>query len=175
VPDALNVCTSALPPGAELAQPEPVLVKRFPAVPAEERPVPPFATETGTERDTVGLPETPSPLVTEIPPVPAVIVLVAAVPAPVLVIKPFVARFPMAIKSASRLTPEAAVNRPCASTVMLGIVLAEPYVPGDTAVLASEMVPVEVIGPPVKPVPVATLLTEPEATLTLLTTFVPSQ
>src|ERR1035437_6998965 len=41
--------------------------------------------------------------------------------------------------------------------------LAFVYEPGVTAVLSKLMVPVEVIGPPVKPVPVAMLVTEPEA------------
>jgi hypothetical protein len=36
-----------------------------------------------------------------------------------------------------------------------------PYVPAVTAVLASEIVPVDVIGPPVRPVPVATFETPP--------------
>ena len=39
---------------------------------------------------------------------------------------------------------------------------ADVYEPAVTAVLASAIVPVVVIGPPVKPVPVATLVTEPE-------------
>ena len=52
----------------------------------------------------------------------------------------------------------AAVMRPWASTVMLAAV----YVPAVTAVLANEIVPLVVIGPPVKPVPVATEVTVPE-------------
>ena len=44
----------------------------------------------------------------------------------------------------------AAVMRPWASTVRLVLV----YKPGVTAVLASAIVPVDVIGPPVSPVPV---------------------
>lgn len=52
----------------------------------------------------------------------------------------------------------AAVMRPCASTVMLAAV----YVPAVTAVLAKAIVPVVVIGPPVKPVPVATEVTVPD-------------
>ena len=51
----------------------------------------------------------------------------------------------------------AAVIRPCASTIMV----ARVYDPAVTAVLASERVPVVVTGPPVRPVPVATLVTEP--------------
>jgi hypothetical protein len=51
----------------------------------------------------------------------------------------------------------AAVMRPCASTVK------EPstYDPGDTEVFARAMVPVLVMGPPVRPMPVATDVTEP--------------
>ena len=36
-----------------------------------------------------------------------------------------------------------------------------PYVPAVTAVFCNEIVPVDVIGPPVRPVPVATLETPP--------------
>jgi hypothetical protein len=52
---------------------------------------------------------------------------------------------------------EADVNRPCASTVILAYV----YDPAETAVLAKEIVPVVVIGPPDSPVPVATDVTDP--------------
>ena len=51
----------------------------------------------------------------------------------------------------------ALVSLPWASTVMLALV----YAPGVTAVLAREMVPVVVTGPPVSPVPVATEVTVP--------------
>jgi hypothetical protein len=52
----------------------------------------------------------------------------------------------------------AAVIRPWASMVMLAAV----YVPAVTAVFAKAIVPVVVIGPPVRPVPVATEVTVPE-------------
>jgi hypothetical protein len=52
---------------------------------------------------------------------------------------------------------EAAVRRPCASTVNEVFV----YEPAVTAVFARAMVPVLVMGPPVKPVPVATFVTVP--------------
>jgi hypothetical protein len=39
-----------------------------------------------------------------------------------------------------------------------------PYAPGVTAVFASDIVPLPIIGPPVKPVPVATEVTVPEPT-----------
>lgn len=51
----------------------------------------------------------------------------------------------------------AAVMRPWASTVMLAAV----YVPAVTAVFAKAIVPLVVIGPPVRPVPVATEVTVP--------------
>lgn len=51
----------------------------------------------------------------------------------------------------------AAVIRPWASTVMLAAV----YAPGVTAVFAKSIVPLVVIGPPVKPTPVATEVTVP--------------
>lgn len=51
----------------------------------------------------------------------------------------------------------AAVIRPWASTVMLAAV----YVPAVTAVSANAIVPEVVMGPPVKPVPVATEVTVP--------------
>ena len=59
------------------------------------------------------------------------------------------------------VTLAAAVKRPCASTVNVATVVALPYDPADTAVLARLIVPVVVIGPPVKPVPVAMLVTVP--------------
>lgn len=53
----------------------------------------------------------------------------------------------------------ALVSLPCWSTVKEATFVASPYVPIVTAVLARDTVPVVVIGPPVRPVPVATLLT----------------
>jgi hypothetical protein len=52
---------------------------------------------------------------------------------------------------------EAAVMRPCWSTVIFAFV----YDAGVTAVFASEIVPEDVIGPPVRPVPVSTSVTVP--------------
>ena len=52
---------------------------------------------------------------------------------------------------------DAAVMRPCASTVMFVFV----YDPATTVVFARDIVPVVVIVPPVKPVPVATEVTVP--------------
>ena len=65
-------------------------------------------------------------------------------------------------------TPEMAklpalVILPCASTVKLGTCVAVPYVPAVTAVLARLIVPVLLIGPPDKPVPVAMFVTVPKA------------
>jgi hypothetical protein len=54
----------------------------------------------------------------------------------------------------------APVILPCASTTSVGTAVADPYVPGVTAVFARLIVPVEVIGPPVNPVPVAIFVTE---------------
>ena len=51
--------------------------------------------------ETVGFPDTPSPLETEAP-VPACSVLVRAVPAPVLAINPVVVSPAMAVRSASK-------------------------------------------------------------------------
>ena len=56
---------------------------------------------------------------------------------------------------------EALVMRPCESMVMIGISVPDPYVPAVTAVFASEMVPLVVIGPPIKPTPVFIVLTVP--------------
>ena len=53
------------------------------------------------------------------------------------------------------------VSCPCALTVKVPTVLALPYVAAVTAVLAIDTVPVVVIGPPVKPVPVLTCVTVP--------------
>jgi hypothetical protein len=55
----------------------------------------------------------------------------------------------------------AAVRRPCASTVNVETIDAEPYEAAVTVVLARLIVPVVVMGPPVKPVPVLTLVTVP--------------
>jgi hypothetical protein len=71
---------------------------------------------------------------------------------------------PDAIAAASSAigTLDAAVNRPWASTVNDATALADPYEPTVTGVFASDRVPELVIGPPVNPVPVATLVTVPE-------------
>jgi hypothetical protein len=66
-----------------------------------------------------------------------------------------------AVLAIAMLVFDAAVSRPCASTVKVGTADALPYDPALTAVLARLIVPVEVIGPPVNPVPVATLVTVP--------------
>ena len=64
-----------------------------------------------------------------------------------------------------------------------GIEIEVPYVPAVTAVLASAIVPVDVIGPPVRPVPVATfetppavdaIVTVPPAPLSVIVMFVPA-
>ena len=47
--------------------------------------------------------------------------------------------------------------------------------PAVTVVVAIDIVPDVVIGPPVNPEPVAMLVTVPEPASTALTTFVPSQ
>ena len=52
---------------------------------------------------------------------------------------------------------DADVMRPCESTVMFALV----YVPGDTAVFASAIVPDVVIVPPERPVPALTDVTVP--------------
>jgi hypothetical protein len=53
---------------------------------------------------------------------------------------------------------------PCAFTAMTGTTKDEPYVAAETPVTSILIVPVEVIGPPVSPVPVATDVTpEPDA------------
>ena len=103
--------------------------------------------------------------------VPVMVTLVPATSAGVLVPVPplFTFRVPpsvtapvVAVEGVSPVDPalkvvtppgdpfEAAVMRPWASTVRLVLV----YKPGVTAVSASAIVPVEVIGPPVSPVPV---------------------
>lgn len=46
--------------------------------------------------------------------------------------------------------------------MILGIKVAEPYTPAVTPVLAMEIVPVVVIGPPVRPVPVSIRVTPPD-------------
>ena len=58
----------------------------------------------------------------------------------------------------------AAVSWPWALTVKMPTWVAEPYVPAVTAVLANEIVPDDVIGPPVRPVPVSISVTVPPAT-----------
>jgi hypothetical protein len=55
----------------------------------------------------------------------------------------------------------AKVNWPWAFTVNVATCVAEPYEAAVTAVLARLTVPLVVIGPPVRPVPVATLVTVP--------------
>jgi hypothetical protein len=51
---------------------------------------------------------------------------------------------------------DAAVNCPWALTVNVPTADADPYAPAETAVLSMLIVPDDVIGPPVKPVPVST-------------------
>ena len=68
------------------------------------------------------------------------------------------------------------MSRPCPSTVKPTVwVGSSPYVPGVTAVLASEIVPVVVMGPPARPVPVATLVTVPLVALKATSMFAPSE
>jgi hypothetical protein len=55
--------------------------------------------------------------------------------------------------------------------MMLGLV----YVPGVTAVFASAIVPETVIGPPVKPAPVETVVTVPRAIADRVTVPVPAE
>jgi len=57
----------------------------------------------------------------------------------------------------------AAVSWPWALTVKMPTWVAEPYVPAVTAVFAREIVPDDVIGPPVRPVPVSISVTVPPA------------
>jgi hypothetical protein len=68
---------------------------------------------------------------------------------------------PIELAPAVIATVPAAVRRPCASTVNVGMAVADPYDPAVTDVFASEIVPVDVIGPPVRPVPVLTEVTVP--------------
>ena len=56
---------------------------------------------------------------------------------------------------------EADEIRPYASTVITGACDVEPYEPAETPVVVIEIVPEVVIGPPVRPAPVATLVTVP--------------
>jgi hypothetical protein len=75
---------------------------------------------------------------------------------PVPVIVPPVSPVP-AVMEVTALPFDAEVRRPWASTV----ILARVYGPGVTAVLARATVPEVVIGPPVRPVPVKTVVTDP--------------
>lgn len=86
------------------------------------------------------------------------------------VVPPLEAMLPLPVTEVTPPPPEplaAAVIRPWASTVML----ANVYAPAVTAVFANAMVPVVVTGPPVKPVPVATLVTVPEPPAVALTVW----
>jgi hypothetical protein len=60
-------------------------------------------------------------------------------------------------------TFEAAVSWPWALTVNVPTCVLDPYDPAVTAVLAIEIVPMPVIGPPVRPVPVSTSVTPPDS------------
>ena len=101
------------------------------------------------------------------PPPPVLAIVTVSLPLSVIVtLAPAVSVRPP-VKLFTDVTPPlaplaAAVIRPCASTVIFALV----YAAAVTAVSASAIVPTPVIVPPVKPVPVATLVTVPSLLLT---------